>query len=385
MIKASEIKSKAEKRYPKYLQGIVEGIPFERIVIPCDKKPSGDFTAYQAELKDLCAASKEKRGYGYSISWQTVKHKVLGKQDFPKEIAFDTEADLLKFVRKEAEVQQFRKDIGSILTAFPTLTDWVKKHPLKVVENSHQWPDLLKVLTYFSRNPRPNLYIRELPIEVHTKFVEQNKGILGELLDILIADYVEVGEKRFEAHFNLKYDEGLIRIRFLDDALSRCYGAGLKDISLPVSDFCVLNWEVRSVFITENKVNFLTFPPVKNAIIIWGHGYGVANLKDIAFLQHAQLYYWGDLDAQGFEILSQFRKYFPQTQSVLMDSETFNLFFENDKGTESKVAVDLNLNRAEQMLYQKIRSNNWRLEQEKIPQKYVIEYVERLSLNCSAQ
>lgn len=206
--------------------------------------------------------------------------------------------------------------------------------------------------------------------------MEQNKGILKELLDILIADYVRVDEKRFEAHFNLKYDEDLIRVRFLDNELSRCYGTGVKDISLPVSEFCTLNWEVQSVFIAENKVNFLTFPSVKNAIIIWGHGYGVANLRNISFLQNAKLYYWGDLDAQGFEILSQFRGYFPQTQSFLMDSETFDRFFENDKGTESKVLVDLNLNSAEQMTYQKIRSNNWRLEQEKIPQNFVIEYVQ---------
>lgn len=153
MIKASEIKSKAEKRYFKYLQDLVAGTPFERIVIPCDKKPSDNFATYQLELKDIRNASKEKRGYGYSISWQTVKHKTLGTQDLPKEIAFDTEADLLKFIRKEAEVQQFRKDIGSILAAFPTLSDWAKKYPLKVVCHSTQWPNLLKVLAYFSKNP----------------------------------------------------------------------------------------------------------------------------------------------------------------------------------------------------------------------------------------
>lgn len=49
------------------------------------------------------------------------------------------------------------------------------------------------------------------------------------------------------------------------------------------------------------------------------------------FLPHAQLYYWGDLDAQGFEILSQFRGYFPQAQSLLMDSETFNRFLKMTK------------------------------------------------------
>lgn len=378
MISASEIKNKALKKYIQYLQNLVAGIPFERIVIPCDKKPSNDFEIWQMEQKDITASSKEKRGYGYSIKWQTVNHKKLGRQGLPLEISFDTEEDLLKFIRKETEVQQFKKDIATLLTAFPLLTDWAKKYPYKVIDNSSKWPDLLKVLTYFSHTPQPNLYIRELPIKVHTKFIEQNKGMLKELLDILIADYVNTGEKRFEAHYHLKYDEELIRIRFLDENLSRRYIGGLKDISLPISEFCALHWEIESVFIVENKMNFLTFPSVRNSLIIWGHGYGVATLKKSMFLPHAQLYYWGDLDAQGFEILSLFRGYFPQTQSLLMDSETFNLFFENGEGTKSSVSVDLKLTDAEQRIYQTIRNNNWRLEQEKIPQSYVKEYVHNL-------
>lgn len=163
---------------------------------------------------------------------------------------------------------------------------------------------------------------------------------------------------RFETRFHLKYDEELIRVRFLDDELSCRYGAGLRDISLPINEFRSLNWEVKSVFIVENKVNFLTFPHHKNAIVIFGHGYGVSSLQNITFLQNALLYYWGDLDAQGFEILSQFRGYFQQVQSILMDSHTFDLFFENDPGMESKVSVDLNLNSTEQALYQKLKSNN---------------------------
>ena len=78
MINASEIKNKAEKKYPKHLQHIVAGIPFEKIVIPCDKTPSNDFSTFQKEIADLTAASKEKRGYGYTINWNS-KAQSTGK------------------------------------------------------------------------------------------------------------------------------------------------------------------------------------------------------------------------------------------------------------------------------------------------------------------
>ena len=61
-----------------------------------------------------------------------------------------------------------------------------------------------------------------------------------------------------------------------------------------------------------------------------------------------------------------------------MDSETFNRFFENDEGTKSNVSADLNLTNVERITYETIKNNNWRLEQEKIPQSYVIEYMQNL-------
>ena len=92
-------------------------------------------------------------------------------------------------------------------------------------------------------------------------------------------------------------------------------------------------------------------------------------------LKSSSLYYWGDFDAQGFEILSQFRGYFPQTQSFLMDKNTFETYFENDSGTRSNVSVELHLTAEEKSLYEYIKKNNLRLEQEKIPQSLVVKTI----------
>ena len=90
-----------------------------------------------------------------------------------------------------------------------------------------------------------------------------------------------------------------------------------------------------------------------------------------------ELLYWGDLDAQGFEILSQFRGYFPHTQSILMDWETFEKFFEHDAGTPTKITGKLNLTNDELQLYELLKMNNWRLEQEKVRLSYVKEWLNR--------
>ncbi|MBP5456221.1 MAG: hypothetical protein J6Y37_06950 [Paludibacteraceae bacterium] len=370
MITPTEIKKKAENKYVAYLQSIVEGNSFQPIVIAGDKRPNSDTVKFDQELAELINHSKEKKGYGYSVEYQTVKTKQHGKQDIPTVIRFQTEVDYLKYINKEKETKKFREDIANIKKSFPELKDWIYKYPNKVIEN--EWTSLLKVCRYFKNNPVPRLYIRELPINVHTKFIENNKGIIKELLDIIIGDYVNADEKQFEVRFNLKFDEPIVRFRILDKTVSQSVFAGVTDLSIPISQFQLLSIPIQIVYIVENKINMLSFPIRNDSIVIWGHGFGIEVLKNVEWLNSKHIYYWGDIDAQGFEILSQVRTYFPSTQSFMMDKETFERFNENDKGTKSNVATELNLSKEELELYDYLKNNDLRLEQEKIPFDYVV-------------
>ena len=378
MITSAEIKKKASRKYTDYLRDVAAGKTFQPIEIPCDKKASDTIAEYQKEFNDIRSLSKEVKGYGYTIDWKTVKTKMLGTQGLPSKIKFETAEDFERFLQKVKEVVDFRKNVALINGKFPELQYWIERYPHKVIDNSEEWSDILKVLDYFSKNPQPKLYIRELPIEVHTKFIEQHKAVIGELLDIVIKEYINTNEKEFEKRYNLRYDEPMVRMRLLDRTLAKTLFYGLDDITIPVSQFLQLQIPTSKVYIVENKVNFLTFPFVANSIVIWGKGYGVASIKESEMLKNAELIYWGDLDAQGFEILSQFRSYFAQVKSLLMDKTTFDKYFENDLGTPSKVNVELNLTTEEKNLYQYIKANNYRLEQEKIPQRYVIEQLKCL-------
>ena len=368
MITPIEIKKKAVNKYKAYLQSIVEGESFNPIVIVGDKKPNEDTVKFEEELTDLISCSKEKKGYGYTIEYQTVKTKRHGIQDIPTSISFQTEYDYLKYINEEKDTAKFKKDISSILSSFPELKEWIYKYPIKVIEND--WESLLKVCKYFKAIPQPHLYIRELPIQVHTKFIENNKGIIRELLEIIIAEHINIDEKQFESRFNLKYDETLVRFRILDEAISQQLFGGIDDISLPISEFQHLSLPIQTVYVVENKINMLTFPIKRNSIVIWGHGFGVDIMKNVEWLKKKRIYYWGDLDTHGFQILSEIRTHFEQVESFMMDRHTFELFFEEDKGTETNVEKDLFLTSEESEMFKYLKENNLRLEQEKIPHEY---------------
>ncbi len=373
MITPIEIKKKAANKYKAYLQSIVEGESFNPIVIVGDKKPNEDTVKFEEELRELISCSKEKKGYGYTIEYQTVKTKRHGIQDIPTYISFQTEYDYLKYINEEKDTAKFKKDISSILSSFPELKDWIYKYPIKVIEND--WESLLKVCKYFKAIPQPHLYIRELPIQVHTKFIENNKGIIRELLEIIIAEHINVDEKQFESRFNLKCDETLVRFRILDKAISQQLFGGIDDISIPISEFQYLSLPIQTAYVVENKINMLTFPVKRNSIVIWGHGFGVDIMKNVEWLKTKKIYYWGDLDAYGFQILSEIRTHFEQVESFMMDRHTFDLFYEGDKGAETNVEKDLHLTEEEKMMFKFLKANYLRLEQEKIPFEYVLKNI----------
>jgi hypothetical protein len=378
MITPKEIKDKTEKKYISFLQTLVEQKPYEKLVIRGDKSyTKSSFPEFEREIQLIYSQSKEKKSFGYSLDLQKVKTKHLGAQDLPISIYFDNQKDFLKFLGKENEVDSFKSNVEIILGELPELKDWIIKYPKKVIDNMNEWQNILKVCQYFKQNPKPNFYIRELPVKIHTKFIERNKGIIRELLDVLISEHVKSEEKEFENRFNLKYAEPQIRFKVLDKKISDRFFSGIDDIAIPVSQFEKLDLPIKKVLVVENKTTLyttLTLPKMNDTIAIFGSGFSVFNLKNVLWFDNLKLLYWGDIDVQGFEILSQFRTYFPLTKSMLMDKKTFDKFFENDDGSPTNISMKLSLTDEEQLLYDILKKNNWRLEQEKIPLDYVNKY-----------
>lgn len=389
MITVADIKKKAENFYPEYLRAIISGENAFPKIIRSDKSVSKDFVESGKQKAELIEQSKDRKGFGFTIKYRTVNTKQHSTQDVIDEISFQTEADFLKFIRKESEVVSFKKSVDRILILFPELNDWVKKFPLKVVQYADNWHEFLNVCEYFKQNPKPNLYIRELPVKVHTKFIENNKGILHEVLNIVLPiesiNQEFTSAKDFERRFGLKFNQSQIRIRLLDKSISDKHLSGLSDITVTEEEFCNLQIPCDKVFILENKtsfsnlMNFLTLPQMEGTIGIFGSGFKVGNLKNALWLADKEIFYWGDIDTHGLQILSQIRGYFKHTKSIMMDFETLNTFKDDwSKGELTTVNTLPNLTDEEQELFTFVKADNIRFEQEKISHEFVLKQVAKV-------
>jgi len=102
----------------------------------------------------------------------------------------------------------------------------------------------------------------------------------------------------------------------------------------------------------------------------------------LAYLYDTHIIYWGDMDAHGFEILSDLRGFFPHTQSVMMDDFTFEKYAQYVViGKSSRTERFNNLTPVESRLCQKILENNLRLEQEHISHEDSVVYLRKFILS----
>lgn len=374
MITPEEITKKADRLYIPFLQSLLQGEPFFPRDFPAGKIPD-DYLKLRDTVQQLLKGSKKYVGYGYQVERIQRKTRKFDIQSLPSRITFETETDYLKFLNKEPEVADFKQVVARIRNEIPDLNIWLNQNPQKVINYLGKWENLLRVCLYFQNHPKPHLYIRELPINnVDTKFIEKNKGILNELLSAILSDdAINQEENDFEKRFGLRYAEQSVTIRALDQNLQVKHGISTSEMSILISDLERRNLQGYRFIITENLTNFRTLPDLSNSFALWGKGFSLAILKDVEWLNDCQIIYWGDLDAQGFQILSQLRSYFYQTISVMMDRETFDTFQEFAvPGTMCKVANLSYLTPEEHDLFVDLSKQTIRLEQEKIRKDFVI-------------
>lgn len=327
MITHQDIERQCLDWWRKLLLSVMNGAEFfSREITRIGKITARDIllklTEHKATITEL-QHSADLWGYGVEMSERNFEK--IGCQTLPVSIRIPSLEVYLRINRKKSELDLFIKNWQFVRCEMPLIIEWCRNNPLRLVSHD-TWSETLLVCRYFMKHPHLNLYIRQLPIDIHTKYIEENKELLRSLLDtLLFVPDVCLEEKIFEKRYGVKTAESLIRIRFLDDGLTPV--SGWTDISLPWSDFHRMNCPCKCVLITENKMNFLCFPPLPNGIAVWSGGeFNISYMKDIPWLKRAQYYYWGDLDLQGLQILNQFRNYYSSARALMINWSMFRKY-----------------------------------------------------------
>jgi hypothetical protein len=373
MIQPEDIRRKAENLYRDCLQAWLAGDEsfFPRL-IPARKTPDLDNLAAGIEaVRRLREGSREVRGFGYTVVWREVHSRKLGRNTLPAQVLFETREDYLRFLGKQREFTAFTDAVTRLRATFPALEGWLRSNISTLIEAAPDLECLLSVVQFLRDHPRPNLFARELPIPADTKFIERHQRLLRQWLDIVLpAHAIRADEDHFERRYGLRYPEPHLHVRLLDVQLQHDLGFPCPEFSLPLHTLASLSAKPAAVFIVENKVNLLTLPPLPGTLGLGALGHGVTLLRHVPWLEAIPIVYWGDLDVQGFVILSSLRAIFPQTSSILMDDcvlERWQHLCTPGTGVTSELPA--HLTDAERAACLRCREENLRLEQERLPKE----------------
>lgn len=370
MFNREDILQQAQRKYPAFLHSLVTGAPFFPLPITLGKTRRAE--SYEERRAELAEIRQASASMGFDVQWRTVSDPRFGPHERPESAQFSTVELYLRAIGKTSEVERFQQDITFILKQFPALLEWISNNTQRVIEKHGYWPRLLRVVEWFHQNARCGLYLRQLPIAgVDTKFMEKHEKVLDQVISLLFPEHVTLDAATFRSRHGLREEESTLRIRFLDKTLQQECGLPLyaADLALPLSEAAHFPAGRITVFITENLRNFLALPDHPRSLVILGGGDASIRLKRIAWLDHCEVYYWGDIDQHGFAMLARLRAAFPHIKSFLMNADTLVKWWEfvvDDETTRISLSLHL-LTETETSVFHDVHSTRRRLEQERVP------------------
>jgi hypothetical protein len=265
-----------------------------------------------------------------------------------------------------ARLARGRRRHAVLSRRFPALGD-----PAGMLRLCDRLPDVdfdlaCRAAEYFSSPHQAGLTARQVPVEgMGSKWLDAHAGIVRVLAGLDALDLLPGRPQR-------------VHLTYLDPEYLAT--GGRRHDLVTIGDTEAIAYRPRVVVISENRDTAQLFPQVSGGIAIEGDGRGPGGIAALEWVRAARhLHYWGDMDADGLEILNGFRAAGLPVRSLFMDMasyvrwEQFGVDHDHRGATlrdREPRAVE-RLEPGELELYLALTSPGWRrhrrIEQERIP------------------
>jgi len=323
------------------------------------------------------------------VQWEQKSYRKLSSQRVPVKLVVPSLIKLCELLGTQQELKLWTTKLSNLVQQcfVPedlkySLSNCLIEH-LEQIEklNDLQWRQLIQVVEQLKPNMGEGLYLRALPLEVvDTKFLELNITLIEAISSVLHDSEVSASGGLLAWLNCLDSPKGWLTIRPLCTEVQKRIG-GLPVLKL--SSDVLKNYELPAayIFVIENIQSGLSFPHFANGIVVCGGGKNITWME-AAWLKKKKVFYWGDLDSEGLNILSMVREKHPAVIPLMMDEATVLHFQERMVDEPDSISDQPNyLTEHEQVLFHALRAgafNQRRLEQERISVDWILKYIEKL-------
>lgn len=344
--------------------------------------PPYPFSLWNRHFREMMdwASFWRQPGACWTVETQTKRTQGGGRQhDMPVRVRFASAETVLRYLGMGRMLDRFRPVYDAIAGKYPALSAVCLHYRENLLTEAGLAENMMRLADYFQGAYKTDCYLREIDIPgVDTKFMENHRELTASIFQALHPE-LSCGSFRsfcMALRIREKAPEPNIYIRSLDPELT--FG-GMSGAKVTGEQLAKLAVPARQVFVVENKINGMVFPSVPGSLVLFGAGNGIVpELAAAPWLQRIQrLWYWGDLDREGFAILARFRGKYPQVRSFLMSRELLARYADFlVEDTSAPGAMPDGLTPAEQACWQALDGAG-RLEQERIPMREVTEFLRR--------
>jgi hypothetical protein len=377
----AEVRAWLDKKWKSgaLLTAWAAGEDWEPLSVPLRGPAPGEIAGRLGEVQEWAAEwARADRG-PLRVEYKKIGGRQVGANMIPGRAWIDGYDQAWQLIGVNAEVHRFRSLTDATAGSCPRLVPWLARRPMELLKLADRWEKLLATVRWIDEWQSPGMYLRQVDVPgVDTKFIEQHRGVLAQLLDLQLAPgRIDRGSPDFAGRYRFRRKPGYVRFR----SPGPCGGSrgvvppwpapGFTELSVRADEFAAPPPEAKRVYVIENEITYLALPLPVGAIVIFGGGYAVDVLESLGWLAELDLVYWGDIDTHGFVILNRLRRRFGHARSMLMDRTTL-LAHRGQWVTEPRptaVSLDL-LDLEEAELYRDLLDGTLgpsiRLEQERI-------------------
>src|SRR5215469_1363688 len=198
-----------------FLTAFASGHPFQPLGVPLRVPGASEIAANFAGVADWADQWQRVDPALLRIEHTRVGGRAIGSNMIPGRAWVDSYDQLWTLLGVNRAVRRFTELAGATEEQCPRIQPWLLFHPMRVLRLEACWPDIVGTIRWIDEQQRPGMYLRQVDVPgVDTKFIEQHRGVLAELLDLqLHPDRIDVDAADFAGRYRFRRKPGYVRFR----------------------------------------------------------------------------------------------------------------------------------------------------------------------------
>lgn len=225
------------------LSGYARGLPFDPVGVPLRGPAAGEVAERLQDVRAWVAALEKgtrRRGAPtYRLETRPVGGRLLGSNQLPARAWVESYDGAWRLLDVEDQVASFDELLSLTRERQVELVDWVADHPVRALALTPVWNRLLGSAAWLATHAGQGLYLRQIDAAgVDTKFIEQHRPVLADLLDVLLPEsaVVEVPRTDLARRYGFLSRPRYVRLRIGPEALGDGISPGVSEVTLRVDE-----------------------------------------------------------------------------------------------------------------------------------------------------